>query len=99
MIISSTRRHTRKTMKNIIYAMLMISPRTAPIKVKVSPLEPQASNWLSYLINKSECVSVCMYVQEKTIYIVALLHNNWIVRHCYIFLLTQQLKQRRFYGR
>jgi hypothetical protein len=42
---------------------------------------------------------VCMYVQEKTIYIVALLHNNWTVRHCYVFLLTQQLKQRRFYGR
>jgi hypothetical protein len=37
---------------------------------------------------------VCLYVfQEKTIYIVALLHNNWIVRHCYVFLLTQQLKE------
>jgi hypothetical protein len=46
------------------------------------------------------CVSVCMYVcSRKTIYIVALLHNNWIVRHCYVFLLTQQLKQSRFYGR
>jgi hypothetical protein len=41
---------------------------------------------------------VCMF-KKKTIYIVALLHNNGIVRHCYVLLLTQQLKQRRFYGR
>jgi hypothetical protein len=26
------------------------------------------------------------------------MHNNGIVRHCYVFLLTQQFKQIRFYG-
>jgi hypothetical protein len=37
----------------------------------------------------SVCVSVCPYVfQEKTIYIVALLHKNWIHN-----VLAQQLKQ------
>jgi hypothetical protein len=43
----------------------------------------------------SVCLYVCMYVQEKNyiLYIVALLYNSWIVRHCYVFLLTQQLKQ------
>jgi hypothetical protein len=26
------------------------------------------------------------------------MHNNGIVRHCYVFLLTQQYKQIRYYG-
>jgi hypothetical protein len=26
------------------------------------------------------------------------MHNNGIVSHCYVFLLTQQFKQIRFYG-
>jgi hypothetical protein len=26
------------------------------------------------------------------------MHNNGIVRHCYVFLLTQQFKQIRYYG-
>jgi hypothetical protein len=39
--------------------------------------------------------------QLKQVQLVTLLkplHNNAIVRHCYVVLVTQQLKQRRFYA-
>jgi hypothetical protein len=37
--------------------------------------------------------------QLKQVKLVTLLKPLGIVRHCYVFFVTQQLKQRRFYGR